>query len=667
MDTSADLAALQISGFAPGIIRELSGIYPTFVSAFKELVSNAHDADATRVTIRFSSDLRTVTVEDNGKGMTPLEFQDEYIRIGGSVQHRGEDMTDSGRRPIGRKGIGFLAIARYCHQIEILSHADRNDSRAEVIPLSPQSSTFHQRRFSFPQGPLAHLLQKHIHLQAVQCGGEVLKPGEYSWDGCFFELENSTLERLSEPNLAVEYTVDCHELVLRATIDYDYLLSLGDNFNLAMLQDFCRVSLLSATGEPGQPFTRITLHLHEFVRRELQTVQRRGRVRNIASVSGLERFLWHLSRSTPVSYDLSTKEFEQLELARLTIPMTPTPFIIRFEGVGSREHELRRPLLGQVWGAEPDNHLLATQPVWIDAVGLRAQGYLLGFARPVFPAELRGIAVRVRGVEIGRPSFLGAESEMPARYRPLLSQVMGEVIATEGLDAITAIMPGREGFYNENTQFQALSNYLVGDRVTDLGALGQLLDRLYELHSVESSVARIVQENRRRREAFLAVGHAITSLSVGSHYGRALRRLFARTDVGADGLCSAPEHQVQLPHAIGNYTLELADLAEGDFRLDEEHGVVLFNSNSDIWTSSLYMLGRDFLISLRNGGPSDPICELDLATNTIYVNWMHPSRSKMGDSMFVKTALFWRIAYLAANGDVDLMMNLAHRLLSFTS
>jgi hypothetical protein len=37
----------------------------------------------------------------------------------------------------------------------------------------------------------------------------------------------------------------------------------------------------------------------------------------------------------------------------------------------------------------------------------------------------------------------------------------------------------------------------------------------------------------------------------------------------------------------------------------------------------------------------------------------------MGDTMFVKSALSWRIAYLAANGDVDLMMNLAHRMLSF--
>ena len=78
-------------------------------------------------------------------------------------------------------------------------------------------------------------------------------------------------------------------------------------------------------------------------------------------------------------------------------------------------------------------------------------------------------------------------------------------------------------------------------------------------------------------------------------------------------------------------------------------------------------LARDFDISLRSGDAGDPLCEIDLISDTIYVNWLHPTREKMGDSMFLKSALFWRIAYLAANGDGDLMMNVAHHLLSATT
>ena len=45
---------MRLSGIDPGIIRELSGIYKPFVKAFKELVSNAYDADATEVLVTLS-------------------------------------------------------------------------------------------------------------------------------------------------------------------------------------------------------------------------------------------------------------------------------------------------------------------------------------------------------------------------------------------------------------------------------------------------------------------------------------------------------------------------------------------------------------------------------------------------------------------------------------
>ncbi|HID64936.1 MAG TPA: hypothetical protein EYP49_19630 [Anaerolineae bacterium] len=658
---------LQLGGVAPNVIRELSGIYPTFVSAFKELVSNAYDADAILVTIRFSSDLSTVTVEDNGAGMTPFEFQDEYLRIGGSVQGRGEDMTARGRRPIGRKGIGFLAVARYCRQVEIHSHADRVVTFCESVVLEPQSSLPKPRRIPFFQGTFAHALASFTTVQAVRCEPAELTPAEYRQDGLTVELSPEVWRKFRGQSLIVQYAVDCRAVDLQATIDYDYLLSLEDNHNLEMLQDFCHIRLVPGAGATKPPSTRVTLHLREFVQRELQAPQRRGRVRNVASASGLDRFLWHLSRSVPVSYELSSQELERYGLEALAITISPTPFVIRVMDIANGPRELKRPLLGDMNVAALDSAALVRQPVRIESDGLAAQGYLFGFPQPIFPAELRGIAIRVRGVEIGKPDFLGVENDLPVKYRPFLSQVMGEIIVTEGLDAINAIMPGREGFYAENGQFQALRRHLVGDGTVELGVLGQVLQQLWKQRSVESSVARIVQEARRRGEAFLDVSQAITALSIGSRYGRALRRLFARSDVVANGLCHVPKYQIQLPGTIGDYALELSDLTEGDYQLDTEHNVVRLSRDAKMWDSSLYILGRDFDISLRSGGPGDPVCEIDFSANTIYLNWLHPTRSKMGDAMFVKSALFWRIAYLAANGDVDMMMDLAHRLLSFSA
>ena len=673
MDAAVGLT-LQVGGVAPNVIRELSGIYPTFVSAFKELVSNAYDADATLVTIQFSSDLSTITVEDNGVGMTPFEFQSEYLRIGGSLQRQREDLTAGGRQSIGRKGIGFLAVARYCRQVEIHSHADREATFCEDVSLTSQANSPESRSISFFQGPFALALAPFTTVQAVRCGAVELIPAEYAQDELTVELSAEAWRRFRGQTLTIRYTVDCHAVGLQATIDYDYLLGLEDDRNLETLQDFCRVHLvpradvtkLSPLTDSEHSFSRVTLHLREFARRELQAQQRRGRARNVASASGMARFLWHLRRSVPVPYELSDQELEQHGLEALAISISPTPFVIQVTDATNRTCELKRPLLGDTNIATLDNPDLVRQVVCIESDGLVAQGYLLGFPQPIFPAELRGIAIRVRGVEIGEPDFLGVENDLPVKHRPFLSQIMGEVIVTEGLDAISTIMPGRKGFYAENSQFQALRRHLVGDGAVRLGALGQVLNKLREQHSVKSSVSRIVQEAKRRRSAFLGVSQAVTTLSVGSRYGRALRRLFARSDIAANGLHHVPEYQVQLPTVIGDYALELSELAEGDYQLDPQHNVVRVNGSSDMWDSSLYIMGRDFDISLRSGGPSDPVCEIDLSVNTIYVNWMHPTRSKMGDAVFIKSALFWRMAYLAADGDVDVMMNLAHRLLSFT-
>ena len=40
---------MSVGGVDPSILRELSGVYKPFIKAFKELVSNAYDADAADV------------------------------------------------------------------------------------------------------------------------------------------------------------------------------------------------------------------------------------------------------------------------------------------------------------------------------------------------------------------------------------------------------------------------------------------------------------------------------------------------------------------------------------------------------------------------------------------------------------------------------------------
>src|ERR1700675_852920 len=116
---------MRLSGVDPSIIRELSGIYKPFVKAFKELISNAYDADATSITVAVARDFGAIEVSDNGLGLTPIEFHRDFARLGGSTAWLNDGRSPSGRLRIGYKGIGFLAVARYCSRMEIESVAKR--------------------------------------------------------------------------------------------------------------------------------------------------------------------------------------------------------------------------------------------------------------------------------------------------------------------------------------------------------------------------------------------------------------------------------------------------------------------------------------------------------------------------------------------------------------
>lgn len=109
-------------------IAQLSrGLYRSNATAFKELVSNAYDADATFVQIDTNfPEFDFISCFDNGTGM-PLE---EFIRyfdktgIGSCNKRKGNrDFTNEYKRPIiGRMGIGMLAIGQLCHSFNIESH-----------------------------------------------------------------------------------------------------------------------------------------------------------------------------------------------------------------------------------------------------------------------------------------------------------------------------------------------------------------------------------------------------------------------------------------------------------------------------------------------------------------------------------------------------------------
>jgi len=245
-----------------------------------------------------AGDFSAVTIHDDGVGMAPFEFRYDFTRIGGSSRRVASAPTRKGRPRIGSKGIGFLALARYCDVMEVQSSRNSNFRYRFRVPKTPANVDLS----AILGVPLSRdLLGKRLR---VKLRGPINNKRKLR-AGVHYKLTAHGTRLLVRKDLGpvrVDLSVDCRNLGFTATLDFHRLLRLADTADLEKLEDFATIQVHEAT-DPPIPGTRIVARaLKEFVRRELRAERRKGFVRNVASLRGLERFNWHLSRCTPVRY-----------------------------------------------------------------------------------------------------------------------------------------------------------------------------------------------------------------------------------------------------------------------------------------------------------------------------------------------------------------------------
>lgn len=112
--------------FDPSTIEHLGiRMYSTLPPVMAELVANAYDADARKVTITlFDGDEKRIVVSDNGDGMSYSEINDSFLRIGRNRRNESADTTKLGRRVIGKKGLGKLSFFGMSDCVEISTVKD---------------------------------------------------------------------------------------------------------------------------------------------------------------------------------------------------------------------------------------------------------------------------------------------------------------------------------------------------------------------------------------------------------------------------------------------------------------------------------------------------------------------------------------------------------------
>lgn len=92
--------------------------------AVSELVKNSYDADATTVEVSIDND--SITIADNGNGMTMDNIQNSWLVIGTSFKRR-NTKSPMGRRVLGEKGIGRLSAFRLGNSLEVKTRSEGED------------------------------------------------------------------------------------------------------------------------------------------------------------------------------------------------------------------------------------------------------------------------------------------------------------------------------------------------------------------------------------------------------------------------------------------------------------------------------------------------------------------------------------------------------------
>jgi len=653
---------MRLSGVDPGIIRELSGIYKPFIKAFKELISNSYDADAKTIAVSLSDDFRSLDVVDDGIGMTPYEFHHDFARLGGSTAWLRGGKSPSGRPRIGYKGIGFLAVARYCSalHVETLSHRPYRGSRILT----------RRNRKTLPIGELVDdLVPFDLLDDAIKVTGMVLVDDRTQLrEGKDYEILGHGIRLRSKralvaPQHEVKFDIDCRRIILEACLDFDYLLSLEHRADLRVLEDFCTVKLRRASSD-RLPYTRVRLHrLKDFVVKDLGAAPAKGKARNILFKSGRDQFLWRLARSSPIRDDIPAEvtSAPMQKLATIQREANLPEVIVKWR------KEDDAPLTRRVYLPRSSSTPLEETviPVEINEAGLRVVGYILARSEVIYPAELRGVSVRVRNVAIGDATFFGWEHILSGPRKAALSQITGELLVLEGLEAADAINPGRESFYEESPHYRVLRRVLVGSDETIGGLVGLAIRSILDRIHVRSQVTERVGDARQRRKTLADISSAVNFYARGETPSATGLTKFFEDPVRANGLAAARDVCLRPVHKLAGFELEDHGGLGSEYEIDFDNRRIRVDFQQDTWSTSTYLNGHYYEVLFKQGRPEQPICEIDNVERRVYVNWGHPVKLHMDDVAFLRSAILLRLAYHAAPADANAMMELALNMLAF--
>lgn len=399
------------------------GLYRSTATAFKELVSNSYDADATVVRIDTNyPEFDFISCVDDGTGM-PLEdflryFSSEGIGTCIKRKHQRDTTEIYGRPIIGRLGIGMLAIGQLCHSFGIESHYEDEYGK-----------------------------KKAYHAEIVL--SDITIPDKEQI------LRNDDTETKEIDIGTWEYE----------TIDYEEAKKGFHIYSSDVRNTFRREMRSSVDTKTQRKMSFSLSDLHsQFYDKSKSIRDCQPYLETIWELATLCPLLYYDDKKYPIDWGSFTSEEEaeekidEFELAKQLIEERQSRFLnynfrVVFDGIELR----RRVQLPTDRGAIPRLYFIEFDDVVFDSY-LKFSGYLFAqIPSAIRPFELNGVQIRLRGVGIGGydSTYLRYSKEIETiRSR----WVSGEIFVDRGLEG--ALNIDRDSFNEHDEHFKRLQSVL---------------------------------------------------------------------------------------------------------------------------------------------------------------------------------------------------------------
>ena len=139
------------------------GLYSNVPAVLSEAVANAWDADATKVVIDINKEKGSITIQDDGHGMSVSDANKKYLHVGYERRKLdGAKTPELGRIVMGRKGIGKLSLFSIAKVIEIhsIKGSEKHGFRIDVDKIKRVLEEGNQEKYKPEPVPVG---QVQIH------------------------------------------------------------------------------------------------------------------------------------------------------------------------------------------------------------------------------------------------------------------------------------------------------------------------------------------------------------------------------------------------------------------------------------------------------------------------------------------------------------------------